>query len=72
MTELLGIPNEEAEGREIIRALVDALRALEELTDASESVHIYPEGSVGLDDLQEAETKARAILDRFDLHPSDD
>jgi hypothetical protein len=55
------------EERDEILAYIDSLvDALRELTEASESVAVYPEGSVGLDDLSAAETKARALLDQLD------
>jgi hypothetical protein len=72
MDDLLGIPREEAEGRVIIGALVDALFALRDLVEASESIAMYPEGSVGLENLAEEEAKARKILDRFDFTSPDE
>ncbi len=70
MSDLLRIPREESPGT-IIAELVAALYALRDLTEASESIAIYPEGAVGLDDLVEAEVKAREVLARFDFGEGD-
>jgi hypothetical protein len=55
-----------AHAREDIPALlteVTRLRnALEELADAADSVHVYPEGSFGFDDLNAACVAARRLL----------
>jgi hypothetical protein len=65
--EKFGIPTEEAEGRQIISALVEALHALKELADAADSIAVYPEGSFGFEDLADALRKAEQALDRFDF-----
>jgi len=42
---------------------LDLIAALEEVCDAAEGIAVYPEGTVGLEDLAEARTRARRLLD---------
>lgn len=49
-----------------LQARVDALRdMLEELTDAAEFLSLYPEGAFGIEDLREAQHKARKLLEEL-------
>lgn len=74
LDEIGGFPaNPETAG--YIRGLVEKYEELcvmlEELTDASECLALYPEGAVGIEDLRETQHRARALLDR-EKHTSGD